>query len=152
MASSKLRDSTSSGEDDLKIDMSPMIDMVFLLLLFFLVNATIIVVKQDPNVNPPVAFNSRVAKDGNGRIVVNVYGGDKEGSFTNEAKQPLEDDEAITTLVKEQKEKNDLLGYTSKLHLRGDRDAVFKFSRKVIKAAAKGGVDQVVFAVYATDK
>lgn len=149
MASSKLRNSSSSGEDDLKVDMSPMIDMVFLLLLFFLVNATIIVVKQDAKVNPPVALNSIVAKDGNGRIVVNVYG---EGEFTNEKSENLADEDAITALVKEQKEKNDLVGYVSKLHLRGDRDAVFKHSRKVIKAAAKGGVDQVIFAVYATDK
>lgn len=152
MASSKLRNSSSSGEDDLKIDMSPMIDMVFLLLMFFLVNATIIVVKQDPNVTPPVAVNSKIAEDGNGRIVVNVYGGNDEGKFTNEAYQPLDDEDAIIALVKEQKDKNDVLGYTSKLHLRGDKEAVFKHSRKVIRAAAKGGVDQVIFAVYVTDK
>lgn len=149
MASSKLRNSSSTGEDDCKLDMSPMIDMVFLLLMFFLVNATVIVVKQDPNVTPPVAVNSRKAEDGNGRIVVNVY---KDGKFTNEAKQPLDNEDAITDLVKEEKQKIDLLGYKPKLHLRGDKEAVFKYSRQVIRAAAKGGVDQVVFAVYVTDK
>ena len=149
MASSKLRNSASTGEDDCKLDMSPMIDMVFLLLMFFLVNATVIVVKQDPNVIPPVAVNSRKAEDGNGRIVVNVY---KDGKFTNEAKQPLDNEDAITDLVKEEKQKIDLLGYKPKLHLRGDKEAVFKYSRQVIRAAAKGGVDQVVFAVYVTDK
>jgi biopolymer transport protein ExbD len=46
----------------------------------------------------------------------------------------------------------DLLGYKPKLHLRGDKEAVFKYSRQVIRAAAKGGVDQVVFAVYVTAK
>lgn len=149
MASSKLRKSGSSGEDDCKLDMSPMIDMVFLLLMFFLVNATVIVVKQDPNVNPPIAVNSRKAEEGNGRIVVNIY---KDGKFTNETKQSLADEEAIIDLVKTEKAKIDLLGYKPKLHLRGDKEAVFKYSRQVIRAAAKGGVDQVVFAVYVTDK
>lgn len=149
MASSKLRGSTSTGEDDLKIDMSPMIDMVFLLLLFFLVNATAIIVKQDPKVRPPVAVNSKVAKDGNGRIVVNIW---NDGTFTNEKSERLEDEEDITDLVKREKERIDLLGFKPKLHLRGDKEAVFKFSRQVIRASAKGGVDQVVFAVYVTDK
>jgi biopolymer transport protein ExbD len=149
MASSKLRNSTASQGDDLKIDMSPMIDMVFLLLLFFLVNATAIIVKQDPKVNPPVAVNSRIAEDGKGRIVVNVRA---DGTFTNERYEVLETEELITEMVKTEKEKIDLIGFKPKLHLRGDRDAVFKHSRQVIRAAAKGGVDQVVFAVYVTDK
>jgi biopolymer transport protein ExbD len=149
MATSKLRKSASSGDDDCKLDMSPMIDMVFLLLMFFLVNATVIVVKQDPNVNPPIAVNSRKAVDGNGRIVVNIY---KDGKFTTEKKQPLDNEDAIIELVKTEKSKIDLLGYKPKLHLRGDKEAVFKYSRQVIRAAAKGGVDQVVFAVYVTAK
>ncbi len=149
MASSKLRNSGPSADDNCTLDMSPMIDMVFLLLMFFLVNATVIVVKQDPAVRPPVAVNSRKAEDGNGRIVVNVY---QDGKFTTETKQPLDDEEAIIDLVKTEKDKMDLLGYKPKLHLRGDKEAVFKFSRQVIRAAAKGGVDQVVFAVYVTAK
>ncbi|TAE78158.1 MAG: biopolymer transporter ExbD [Verrucomicrobia bacterium] len=149
MASSKLRNSSNSGEDDCKLDMSPMIDMVFLLLMFFLVNATVIVVKQDPNVTPPVAVNSRKAEEGNGRIVVNVY---EDGKFTTELKEPLDDEDAITELVRTEKDKIDKLGYKPKLHLRGDKDTVFKYSRQVIRAAAKAQVDQVVFAVYVTEK
>lgn len=149
MASSKLRGSTSTGQEELKIDMSPMIDMVFLLLLFFLVNATAIIVKQDPKVRPPIAVNSRIAQDGTGRIVVNIW---NDGTFTNESYEKLENEELITEMVKKEKERIDLLGFKPKLHLRGDKEAVFKFSRQVIRAAAKGGVDQVVFAVYVTDK
>jgi biopolymer transport protein ExbD len=149
MASSKLRGSTSTGQDELKIDMSPMIDMVFLLLLFFLVNATAIIVKQDPKVRPPIAVNSRIAQDGTGRIVVNIWG---DGTFTNESYEKLDGEEDIIDLVRKEKERIDLLGFKPKLHLRGDKEAVFKFSRQVIRASAKGGVDQVVFAVYVTDK
>jgi biopolymer transport protein ExbD len=80
---------------------------------------------------------------------VNIY---KDGKFTTEKKQPLDNEDAIIELVKTEKSKIDLLGYKPKLHLRGDKEAVFKYSRQVIRAAAKGGVDQVVFAVYVTAK
>ncbi|MFK7850618.1 MAG: ExbD/TolR family protein [Akkermansiaceae bacterium] len=150
MAANKLRKSRAIEDDDAKVDMSPMIDMVFLLLIFFIVNATAIIVKTDPKVLPPVAKNSLKQKDGRGRIVVNIR---KDGEFTNENFEILEAGESdIFDLVKKQKEEIDALGVTPKLHLRGDQDAVFKYSRTAIRAAAAAGVDQVVFAVYQTHK
>jgi len=149
MASSKLQQSKSAEVVDCTLDMSPMIDMVFLLLLFFLVNATAITVKQDHKVSVPVAVNSRRAEDSKGRIVVNIY---TDGSFKTERLEVLPDDETIFELVKIEKAANDAKGYVSKLHLRGDKDTVFKHCRRVIRTAAKAGVDQVVFAVFVTDK
>jgi biopolymer transport protein ExbD len=150
MASKKLRQSTSAGDDEAKVDMSPMIDMVFLLLIFFIVNATAIIVQTDPEVLPPVAKNSVRAEDGRGRIVVNVR---QDGTYTAEDFNViLADDKDIYDLVKTEKEKIEALGLEPKLHLRGDSEAVFKYSRTAIRAAAQAGVDQVVFAVYQTHK
>ena len=150
MANHKLRKARSAEEDDAKVDMSPMIDMVFLLLIFFIVNATAIIVKTDPEVLPPVASNSLKQEEGRGRIVINIR---KDGEYTSENFTVLENGEAdIFDLVKEEKEKIDALGLVPKLHLRGDQDAVFKYSRTAIRAAAAAGVDQVVFAVYQTHK
>lgn len=129
--------------------MSPMIDMVFLLLIFFIVNATAIIVKTDPKVRPPIADNALPQKDGSGRIVVNVQ---DDGTFTAEDFNViLPDDAAIEDMVKKAKVRNDQLGVTSKLHLRGDQKTVFKYSRTAIRAAARGGVKEVVFAVYIKD-
>ncbi len=126
-----------------------MIDMVFLLLIFFVVNSSQIVVKQDSDVKPPVASYGKKQDEKNGRIVVNVY---KDGSYKSEQGVILETDEDIFELVLKAREANDLRSYRSKLHLRGDKDAVFKYSRKVIAISAKAGVDQVMFATYVTDK
>ena len=146
MASSKLRNATADDESDCKLDMSPMIDMVFLLLIFFIVNATAIIVKTDPAVNPPIASNSQPQEVKEGRIVVNVR---NDGSFTAEDfKVTLPDEAAIQEWIKKEKERNDKLAVKSKLHLRGDKAAVFKYSRTAIRAAATAGVDQVVFAVF----
>lgn len=148
--SSKLRRAATGQEDEAKVDMSPMIDMVFLLLIFFIVNATAIIVKTDPDVLPPVAKNSKAQEDGRGRIVINVR---QDGTYTAEDFNVLlADDKDIVDLVKKEKEKIIPLGIVPKLHLRGDQDAVFKYSREAIRAAAEAGVDQVVFAVYQTHK
>lgn len=148
--SSKLRKAAIGQEDEAKVDMSPMIDMVFLLLIFFVVNATAIIVKTDPDVLPPVAKNSKPQEDGRGRIVINVR---QDGTFTAEDFNViLADDNDIVDLVKKEKDKIIPLGIVPKLHLRGDQDAVFKYSRTAIRAAAEAGVDQVVFAVYQTHK
>ena len=147
---SKLRKATAEPEQECKLDMSPMIDMVFLLLIFFIVNATAIIVKTDPKVKPPIADKAKKQNDGRGRIVVNIH---EDGTFTAEDfNVKLPDEKAITDLVKEMKDRNTGLGIqNSKLHLRGDKDAVFKHCRAVIRAAAAGGVDQVVFAVFARE-
>lgn len=146
MASSKLRETRSPEDEQAKLDMSPMIDMVFLLLIFFIVNATAIIVKTDPEVSPPVAKNSKRQEDGRGRIVINVR---QDGTFTGEKFNViLADDKDIVDLVKRERDKIIPLGIVPKLHLRGDHEAVFKYSRTAVRAAAEAGVDQVVFAVY----
>jgi biopolymer transport protein ExbD len=149
MASSKIRKAAAAQEDEAKVDMSPMIDMVFLLLIFFIVNATAIIVQTDPDVLPPVAKNSKRQEDGRGRIVINVR---QDGTYTNEKLELMETEADIVDLVKRMKEEIIPLGIVPKLHLRGDQDAVFRYSREAIRAAAEAGVDQVVFAVYQTHK
>jgi biopolymer transport protein ExbD len=149
MASKKLRSSGSVGDEELKVDMSPMIDMVFLLLIFFIVNATAIIVQTDPEVLPPVAANSLKQKDGSGRIVINVR---EDGTYTNEKFVIMPDKASIFDLVKKEKMAMEQKGITPKLHLRGDQNVVFQHSRTAISAAAEAGVTQVVFAVYQTHK
>jgi biopolymer transport protein ExbD len=149
MAATKLRNASKEPEAECKMDMSPMIDMVFLLLIFFIVNATAIIVQTDPLVKPPIASNSKPQEVKEGRIVVNVR---EDGSFTSEDLQPLPDENAIKDLVEKMKDRNDKLGVTSKLHLRGDKDTVFRHSRTAIRAAALAGVDQVVFAVFIRER
>jgi biopolymer transport protein ExbD len=146
MASKKLHRAAAGSNDELQVDMSPMIDMVFLLLIFFIVASTVIVVKQDPEVEPPVAKYSKKAKDGKGRIVINVR---QDGSFLAEtATLTFDDSEDIQKYVKERKAIEEGKGLVPVIHLRGDQGVPFKYVRKVIRAAAIAGVDNVIFSVY----
>ena len=146
MASKKLRRASTASDDDLQVDMSPMIDMVFLLLIFFIVASTVIVVKQDPEVKPPIAKHSRKAKDGKGRIVINVR---EDGTFLAEtATLTFDDSKAIQEYIKERKAVEEGKGLTPIIHLRGDKTVSFKYVRTVIRAAAIAGVDNVVLSVF----
>ena len=146
MASKKLHIAAAGSDDELQVDMSPMIDMVFLLLIFFIVASTVIVVKQDPEVEPPVAKYSKKAKDGKGRIVINVR---QDGTFLAEtATLTFDDSEDIQKYVKERKAIEEGKGLIPIIHLRGDQGVPFKYVRKVIRAAAIAGVDNVIFSVY----
>jgi len=150
MASSKLRKVAGIEQDELKVDMSPMIDMVFLLLIFFIVASTVVVVKQDPEVEPPVAKSSTKAKDGKGRIVINIR---QDGTFLAEtAQMTFPDEAAIEDYVKKRKDEEKTKGLTPIIHLRGDKGVSFKHVRTVIRAAARAGVDNVVFSVYGFSK
>ena len=146
MASKKLKHAAESSDEELKVDMSPMIDLVFLLLIFFIVVSTVIVVKQDPEVKPPIANASKSATDGKGRIVINIR---EDGTCLNEGlDKTLDDAEAISEYVKEKKDEEEAKGLVPIVHLRGDKAVAFKHVRRVIKASATAGVDNVVFSVY----
>ena len=155
MASKKLRGTQSGSEEEMKIDMSPMIDMVFLLLIFFLVNATLIVVKMDKNVVIPIAGKAEPQEDANGRIVINVYGDEhaaKGGRFRAEDGVVFTEDQAMEQYIAEKKEEMESRSYTPKIHLRGDKDALFKYNRRVIRVAAQAGVNEVIFVSYTNSK
>ena len=121
MASTKLRAVQQEQDDDTKVDMSPMIDMVFLLLIFFIVNATLIIVEMDKRVQVPIARYSEKQNDKMGRIVVNVYSDEHagEGRFRRaDGKEIFVDDEDLVDFIKKEKEKWDLTGPPARLPLR----------------------------------
>ena len=148
MASKKLRAVQQEQDDDTKVDMSPMIDMVFLLLIFFIVNATLIIVEMDKKVQVPIARYSEKQNDKMGRIVVNVYSDEHagEGRFRRaDGKEVFVDDEDLVDFIKKEKEKWDVKGQKARLHLRADGKVHFTYVRRVIRAAAAAGVNEVIF-------
>ncbi len=155
MSSKKLRASQVGDGDELKVDMSPMIDMVFLLLIFFLVNASMVIVKMDKRVKIPIAYNSKPQKIKTGRIVINVYGEEHagEGRFRDaDSNIKFDTDEAMKEYIEKEKEKIEERGVVPRIHLRGHKDSLFKYSRRVIRVAAQAGVNEVIFVSYKTDK
>ena len=109
-------------------------------------------IEQDDQVKPPVAYQSLNPEDKKGRIIINIL---KDGTYTKaDQKEILKDEKAITEYVKEQIKvitKEDPKAMP-KLHLRGDKEGVFKFSQKAIKAASEAGISKVIFSVMPSKK
>ncbi len=107
-----------------------------------------IVVKTDPEILPPVAQGADLQKNKEGRIVVNVR---NNGTYTAEDFTILPDENAIQAYVQKAREDIEKLGITPRLHLRGDKEAMFKHGRTAVRAAAAAGVNQVLFATFIRD-
>ena len=90
--SDKLQNLTGVAED-CRTDSSSMIDMVFQLILFFMVSSRMLTNQIDPRVELPVAGNARPPEEAAGRIVVHVY---DDGTFGKDNKEPLPDMAAVT--------------------------------------------------------
>ena len=153
----KKKASVAADEESGEMDMSPMIDMVFLLLIFFVVNATAITVKKDKNIQMPTASSSGEVKSANGCIVVNVYGEgdgkrpagmDPNVRWASDVSAPLNSPDELKEYIKNLAERfKDKQDFETRLYLRGDQKALFKGSREVIRVAAECGVVKVIFAV-----
>ena len=148
MASNKLAAAQSAPQDAMKMDMSPMIDMVFLLLIFFMIASQMITVQMDPEVLPPVADEAIPGKIFKDRFVINVY---QDGTFSDVKKNPITEDQ-ITERIQKFAEKMKSTATPAKLHLRSDRLAPVLSIKKVTKAAGAGGVNTVIFSTYSTSR
>ncbi|MFT5466444.1 MAG: biopolymer transport protein ExbD [Verrucomicrobiales bacterium] len=120
--------------------MSPMIDLVFLLLIFFMVASKLITFKKDENVLIPIVFEGQVPESIEGRVIINVY---QDGTVYDEESRPmtLED---VTRVMAEAKAANP----DAKLHLRGDARVPEGKVRDVVRASAEGGVSSVIFSTH----
>ncbi len=150
MASNKLTRARTAGQDAMKMDMSPMIDMVFLLLIFFMIASRMITIKLDPKVLPPVANESVPGTKFKGRLIVNIY---KDGDFYDQSTPPQKlSEEQITEEARKMYEKHKDTADPAKLMIRADRLAPVLSIKKVTKAAAAGGLNTVIFSSYFTSK
>ena len=128
------------------MDMSPMIDMVFLLLLFFLVVSNPKTIKIDPSLKPPIADAAKTAKSKHGKIVVNIH---NSGDFyAEDTITRFDTKEDLIDYIKKEKDIIDGRGITPVLHIRGDSTAEFKYCRQVIRSGAAAGVNQVAFGAF----
>ena len=121
------------------VNMSPMIDLVFLLLIFFMVASKMVTVPQIKGLTIPVANTAKVPKGAQGRVVINIT---KDGTILDSRGQrqlTLIDVELITTAAKAKNPK-------TKLHLRVDQNVEHKIVNDVIRAASRGGVNDVIFS------
>lgn len=135
------------------IDMTPMIDCVFLLIIFFMVSATMSKVDQTPEVKLPIAPKAAKPEDddlrGRGTINIIPVGSVHNGVTTTDALPFIiggrnTDDAGLTRAV------SALLKNTPglRVYMRVDKNTDFKITRRAIAACAAAGVYDIIFATF----
>ncbi|VGO22660.1 ExbD/TolR family protein [Pontiella sulfatireligans] len=123
--------------DDLELDMSPMIDMVFLLLIFFIVASQVI--DEKPKVGIPAAAFAKVPEDTTGRLMVTVT---KDGKFfVGQIPVTLEQLKEQLGIAIEADENLRIL-------IRSDGETRYKINEKVMIACAEVGATDLIYSAF----
>lgn len=143
----KLRKPT---EPEAQMDMTPMIDCVFQLLIFFMVTASMTKMDQMKEIELPVAPKAAIPEEAQlqGRGVINIAPlGTPAGGGTVSESRPfliggqLTDERGLLKILEERaKETPDF-----KVYMRVDKNAEFKTVKRAIRACANAGVYDIIF-------
>lgn len=138
-------------DEEVQIDMSPMIDMVFLLLIFFIVSSKIIA--DRPKVDLPYAKAVKVSTEGDKldenvvRFMITISkNGDNERHYylPDKADVMVTLEEMMEGIKKAADNTPEDKDFT--VVLRGDSEVKFEDTQRVMKECAEIGVYRMIFA------
>lgn len=126
-------------------DMSSMIDLVFLLLIFFMVASKMITHVKDENVEISLASNAEVADPSQirGRIIINIY--EDDTVHVNDGAGPREISLVqVQSMLADAKARDE----NTKLLVRAHKTMKHKRVKEVLEASARAGVIDIIFATF----
>jgi biopolymer transport protein ExbD len=130
------------GDDD--INMAPMIDMVFLLLIFFMVASHLTALERIP-VPLPVADKAKVPEEARDRQLVSIRAVDDSGEaaeiYMNLQVVSIEEFTAAIGNLFESDE-------NMQVYLRADRRVKHKHIKEVMEACAGVGIVDIIFGTF----
>jgi biopolymer transport protein ExbD len=125
--------------EDLELDMSPMIDMVFLLLIFFIIASQVI--DEKPQVAIPKASYGKVPEDTTGRLMISV---NKEGEYFIGADSTPRSIEDVQDRIEMEINADPKL----RILIRADAETKYKVNEKITVACAEVGAQDLIYSVY----
>jgi biopolymer transport protein ExbD len=126
-------------EEEIGFQMAPMIDMVFLLLIFFMCASTLSQKQRAVKLEIPIASKGVVPKDRPDRWIVNILA---DGTLLSGAAEVTLDQLKAMVVERVKVEPG------VKIYLRADANAKHKDVKKVMNAMASAGIDDFIFGVY----
>ena len=125
-------------QEEAEFEMAPMIDMVFLLLIFFMC-ASHMSVLQNIELDIPTADKAVVPRDRPNRFIINIR---KDGELFS-GNIPT-DIAGLKDMVKVHKEEAPDL----KVYLRADKETAHRHVKKVMAVMAEAGIDDFIFGAF----
>ncbi len=141
-----MRVPTNLSRAALGFNMTPMIDVVFLLIIFFLVSSHLARREVELELDlPGAATGRRTEEDQSRRVVVNVLPQEKPEGRIMVAGRLMRDDELARLIEYESRR----TGRQLEVRIRSDRKAPYRVVEPIMVACARSGVWKVTFAVVA---
>jgi len=130
----------ADGEPEFQI--APMIDVLLVLLIFFMSIATTAVSRYDPSIELPVAPDANKKDDSEGELVFNVaWKGDPKVAVTTFEERTVNLDDVVPSLIARKKANPEV-----RVLVRSDARTPVRYISAVVEAAAKAGISDVTFA------
>jgi len=130
---------TRRPDDEMGFQLAPMIDMTFLLLIFFMVTTKISKEQIKEEVKLPVASNAVIPEDVSNRDIISI---DAQGRYF--IGQEISDKKRLAEYLKKRFENTPPL----RLYIRADQKTSGTKIKEVMKMAADAGAVDVIFGSY----
>jgi biopolymer transport protein ExbD len=130
---------TRRPDDEMGFQLAPMIDMTFLLLIFFMVTTKISKEQIKEEVKLPVASNAIIPEDVSNRDIISI---DAQGRYF--IGQEIADKNRLAEYLKKRFENTPPL----RLYIRADQKTSGKKIKEIMKMAADAGAVDVIFGSY----
>lgn len=130
---------TRRPDDEMGFQLAPMIDMTFLLLIFFMVTTKISKEQIKEEVKLPVASNAVIPDDVSNRDIISI---DAQGRYF--IGQEAADKKRLAEYLKKRFENMPPL----RLYIRADEKTSGKKIKEIMKMAADAGAVDVIFGSY----
>ena len=126
-------------EDEIGFQLAPMIDMTFLLLIFFMVTTKISKEQVNVEIKLPTASNASIPDDLSNRDIISI---DKDGTYY--IGQTPADKKQLTHHLKERFKVTPPL----RLYVRADKNTPGKQIKELMRIASEAGAVNVIFGTY----
>lgn len=134
--------SSGGGDGEPEFQIAPMIDVLLVLLIFFMSIATTAVSRYDPSIELPVAPDANKKEDSEGELVFNVaWRPQTQTAVTTFEEHVVNLDDVVNTLIA-RKNKDPKV----RILVRSDARTPVRYISAVIEAGAKAGISDVTFA------
>ena len=134
----------NNQEDEYIMSLTPLVDVVFLLLVFFLVSTSFVRREKSIDIKLPVADQAPGQPEPSNSLIVNVH---ENGLFVADGRM-LTGEEEVAQMLYERVQADPKLSVI----IRGDRRAVHNDIVRVMNAALSVGIDAVSVAVFETEQ
>lgn len=133
---------------DPEFQIAPMIDILLVLLVFFMSISSTEVLQQNQNVDLPIAKEAKEAKKNPGQVIVNVLYIPTSNLSTIEVNERVVTPQELVPALKAEVAKNP----QTRVLMRADKQIRYEFLRTLLEAVGQSGVGDVTFSVVDKDK